>query len=100
MVCAGLTLDRAALCAAVVAGAGGGWWAADLAVDLRRCLGHRYRRLYRRTPDWWSAIGAAMEPTEDLGRRDRRRRLRRARRLGDRLSAWRVSATSGFAERG
>ena len=36
----GLALDRAALRAAVVAGGRGGWWAADLTVDLRRGLGH------------------------------------------------------------
>src|SRR5207237_7743993 len=100
MVRPGFALDRAALRAAVVAGARGGWWTADPAVDLRRGLGHRYRRLYRRAPDWRPAIGAAMEPAQDLGRRDRRRRLCGAGGLGDRPPARRVGATFGFAERG
>ena len=58
----------------------------DAVLDFRGRVGDRYRRLRRRTPTRRPAARAALEPAQDMGGADRRRRLRGARRLGARLA--------------
>src|SRR6266446_1774823 len=92
----------AALRAAVMARPDGGWRrAGHRAVDLRRRLVDRYRRLRDRPPVGRPASRAALEPGEDLDGADRRGGLCGAGRMGHSGDPRHLGGTAaGAGERG